>query len=195
MARKAFDQIVADEESASSVQELDCLSFSVCQHHMWEEGRGGEGASAEKFILHQCHVYHVVSFAESHVIRERCSSVEAFSSPQEIRFSCVVVSPSGKSVKGSHGAALFNWGNGRKRGRPHGRMEIRASSKPRGLVRLHHGVHDADRRCPMRRERVQAPSDIGFVVEIEVISLSSLIGTWSPSSWKARASCAWLGAA
>ena len=35
------------------------MHFSfVCQHYML-------GALAEKFILHQCHDYHVVSFAES----------------------------------------------------------------------------------------------------------------------------------
>ena len=51
------------------------MHFSfVCQHYML-------GALAEKFILHQCHDYHVVSFAESQKIRERNTNVESFSLP------------------------------------------------------------------------------------------------------------------
>ena len=63
-------------------------------------------ALAEKFILHQCHDYHVVSFAELHLIRERNSNVESFSARQERRSFFAAASPSRKSVKGSHRGVL-----------------------------------------------------------------------------------------
>ena len=63
-------------------------------------------ALAEKLILHQCHDFHVVSFAESRLVRERNSSDESISAPQERKFFFASASPSSKSVKGSHGGVL-----------------------------------------------------------------------------------------
>ena len=41
------------------------------------------------------------------------------------------------------------------------------SSLRLGLVRLRHGVHVVDGRCPTPRERVQTRPDLGFVAETE----------------------------
>ena len=59
---------------------------------------------AEKFMVPQCHDYHAVSFVESHLVRERNSSVERFLASQERRAFFAAASPSSKSVKCSHGA-------------------------------------------------------------------------------------------
>ena len=64
------------------------------------------GALVEKFILGQCDDDHVVSFAESHLIRQRNPSVEAFFASQERRFFFAAASLSSKSVRGSHGGVL-----------------------------------------------------------------------------------------
>ena len=99
MVRRAFGQIDDVEESPSSEQESDCISLLFSNITCW-------GPLAEKFILHQCDDYHVVSFAELHLIRERNSSVEAFIASQERKFFFAATTPSSKSVKGSHGGVL-----------------------------------------------------------------------------------------
>ena len=100
MGRRAFDQSADDEEMPSSEKEPDCVSSLFANISCL-------GALAEKFILHQCHDYHVVSFAGWHLIRERNSSAVAFfSASQAGRFFFAAASPSSKSVKGSHGSVL-----------------------------------------------------------------------------------------
>ena len=56
--------------------------------------------------MHQCDDYHVVSFAESLLIRERNLSVETFSASQGRRCLFASAPPSSKSVKGSHRGVL-----------------------------------------------------------------------------------------
>ena len=56
--------------------------------------------------MHQCHDCNVVSFAESHLIRQRNSDVESLFARQGRSFFFASVSPASKSVKGSHGGVL-----------------------------------------------------------------------------------------
>ena len=80
--RRAFDQCADDEEILSSEHDPCCISFLFANVTCW-------GALAEKVIVHQRHDYHVGSFAESHLIRERNSCVDMFSSePREEVFLC-----------------------------------------------------------------------------------------------------------
>ena len=54
----------------------------------------------------QCHGNHVVSFAESHLTRERKSKVDRFLASQGRRFFFAAASTSSQSAKGSHGGVL-----------------------------------------------------------------------------------------
>ena len=76
--RGGFVQCADDEESLSSEHEPECISILFANITCW-------GALAEQFILHQFHDCHVVSSAESHLIRERNSNFEPFLARQRRR--------------------------------------------------------------------------------------------------------------
>ena len=145
--RRASDQSAYDGEAQSSQQVPKCISFLFANITCWS-------APAEKVFLHQCHDYHVVSFAESRVVRERNSSVESFSAPQERKFFFASASPSSKSVKGSHGCVLVAPRSSLQLGGMVANVDARKNrtERPRlgrlngqgreGFVLVHHGVHD-----------------------------------------------------
>ena len=98
--RRAFDQSAEDEDILSSKQEPSCILF-FCQYHVSGVLLQRNSLCAIVMTIMLCH-----SFAESHLIRERNSSAEAFLASQGRMSFFATASPSGKCVKGSHGGVL-----------------------------------------------------------------------------------------
>ena len=110
------------------------------------------------------HDYHVVSFAESHLIRERKSNVESFLAREERRLFLAAASPSSKSMKGSHGGVLVaprrslqpgamvaNVDNNKveRRGHDWAACVVKAV---RACLPLCHGANDVNGRCPVAQK-------------------------------------------
>ena len=95
------------------------------------------------------------------------------------RFLFAAASPSSKSVKGSHGGVLVAHRCSLQQGamvanvdykkvewRGHDWVTCVVKSRE-GLLRVRHGVHDANGLCQLPRKYVQTPADLKSVVETE----------------------------